>query len=105
MICLQFEHHSELGLCQTSSQTVQEVLCFFQPKLVDTFPEQQHPIVKVVVLQVQFLEIPLTRVHLDTDLASQLKLQSSGFLPFVPFFVDPFCQQKCINLLHTLHEL
>src|ERR1700728_2913541 len=104
MICLQFKHHSGLGLCQIASQTVQEVRYFFQTRPVDTFLEQ-HPIVKVVVLQVQLLKIPLTRVHLDTDPASQLKSQFSGFLPFAPFFVDPFFQQKCIDLLHTLHEL
>src|SRR5882762_1879135 len=57
---------------------------------VDAFPEQLHPIVKVVTLQVQFLQSPLREVHLGTDLASLLKLQSSGFLPFAPVFVDPF---------------
>src|SRR5882762_8901128 len=105
MICLQFEHHSDLDLCQISSQTVQELLYFFQLKPVDAFPEQQHPIVKVVILQVQFLQSPLMGVHLGTDPASQLKLQSSGFLPFAQFFVDLFFQQKCTDLLHTVHGL
>src|ERR1700679_680914 len=44
-------------------------------------------------------------VHLSTDLANQLKLQSSGFLPFAPVFVDPFFQQKYIDPLHAPHEL
>src|ERR1700683_5381559 len=104
MICLQFGHHSDLGLCQISSLTGQEVLYFFQPRPVDAFPEQQLPIVKVVTLQVQFLQSPLVGVHLSTDLANQLKLQSSGFLPFAPVFVVLFFQQKCIGLLPALHE-
>src|SRR5882762_5191603 len=89
MICLQFEHRFDLGLCQIASQTVEEVLYSFWPRLVDTFPEQLHPIVKVVTLQVQFLQSPLMEVHLDTDPASQLNLQSFVFLPFAPSFVDP----------------
>src|ERR1700691_3695371 len=44
-------------------------------------------------------------VHLGTDPASQLKLQSSEFLPFALTFVDLFFQQKCIDLPHTLHVL
>src|ERR1700676_2241474 len=104
MICLQFEHHFDLGLCQIASQTVQEELYSFQPRPVDAFPEQLHSIVKVVTLQVQFLQSPLMEVHLSTDLANQLKLQSSEFLPFALTFVDPFFQQKCIDPLHALHE-
>src|ERR1700732_2040704 len=76
-----------MGLCQISSQTVQEGLYSFQPKSVDAFPEQLHSIVKVVTLQGQFLQSPLMVVHLGTDPASQLKLQSSGFLPFALAFV------------------
>src|SRR6266436_8552951 len=105
MICLQFEHHSDLSLCQISSQTVQEGLYSFQPRPVDAFPEQLHPIVKVVTFQVQFPQSPLMGVHLGTDPASQLKLQSSEFLPFALSSVDLFLQQKCIDLLHILHEL
>src|ERR1700736_257113 len=106
MVCLQFEHYSDLGLFQISSQTVQEVLYFFQPRPVDAFPEQLHPIVKVVVtLRVQFLQSPLMEDHPSTDPTSQLMLQSSVFLPFALAFVDPSFQQKCIDLLHTLHEL
>src|ERR1700683_2908981 len=41
------------------------------------------------------------RVHLGTDPASQLKLQSSKFLPFALTFVDLFFQQKYIDLPHT----
>src|ERR1700677_26418 len=105
MICLQFGHHSDLDLCQISSQTVQKVLYFFQPRPVDAFPEQQLPIGKVVALQVQFLQSPLMVVHLSTDLANQLRLQSSESLPFAPVFVDRFFQEKCIDPLHVPHEL
>src|ERR1700683_3955897 len=96
MICLQFGHYSDLGLFQISSQTVQAVLYFFQPRLVDAFPEQQLPIVKVVALQVLFLQNPLVGVHLSTDLANQLKLQSSGFLPFAPVFVVFFSNRSVL---------
>src|ERR1700689_2462737 len=99
MICLQFEHCSDLGLFQISSQTVQEVLYSFQPEPVDAFLEQLHPIVKVVNLQVQFLQSPLMEDHPSTDPTSQLKLQSSVFLPFALAFVDLFFQQQCIDLL------
>src|ERR1700683_1991207 len=100
MICLQFGHHCDLGLFQISSQTVQAVLYFFQPRLVDTFPEQQLPIVKVVALQVLFLQNPLMGDHLSTDPANQLKLQSSVFLPFAPVFVDPFSNRSI--LIHLM---
>src|SRR5882672_7305105 len=96
MTCLQFEHHSGLGLCQISSQTVQEGLYSFQPRPVDAFPEQLHPIVKVVIPQVQFVQSPLMWVHLSTDPASQLKLQSSGFLPFALAFVDLFSNRSVL---------
>src|SRR6202167_1643490 len=96
MICLQFGHHSDLGLFQISSQTVQAVLYFSQPRLVDAFPEQQLPIVKVVAPQVLFQKNPLMGDHLSTDPANQLKLQSSGFLPFAPVFVDPFSNRSIL---------
>jgi hypothetical protein len=98
MICLQFEYHSDLDLCQITSQTAKEVLYFFQPRHVDAFLEQLHPIVKVVALQVQFLQSPLMGVHLGTDPASQLKLQSSEFKPSAPFLLDHFSNRSYESL-------
>ena len=69
---------------------VQELIYVFQPRPVDVYPGWRCPIVKVFTLQLQFLKIPLLKDHQDTDLASQLKLQSSQFLPSALFFVDTF---------------
>jgi len=60
-----FEHHSDLGLCQTFFQTEQEELDFYQTRPADIFPEQQHPTEKVVILLWINQQSPLHRDHAE----------------------------------------